>query len=183
MTPRFFIHLATMLALAAACAVTAARAQGGAVAFTLSSKAFPNGGAIPKKFTCDGEDVSPDLSWTAAPSGTQSFVLIADDPDAPAGTWTHWLLYNLPSTTTTLAEGVHKKEEIPGGALQGRNDFCRIGYGGACPPPGKAHRYFFRLQALDRSLSLKPGAGRAQLEKAMEGHILGKAEWMGKYQR
>jgi len=153
------------------------------MAFSITSTAFPNGGNIPRKFTCDGADASPELSWTAPPSGTQSFALIADDPDAPVGNWTHWVLYDLPAGTASLPEDVPKSEELPNGARQGRNDFRRIGYGGPCPPPGKPHRYFFRLYALNSKLNLKPGATKADVEKAMEGHVLAKAELMGKYRR
>ncbi len=153
------------------------------MAFAISSTSFPSGGDIPRKFTCDGADVSPELSWSDAPAGTKSFALIADDPDAPVGTWTHWVLYNLPPATSSLAEGVSKVDELPSGGRQGRNDFRKIGYGGPCPPPGKPHRYFFKLYALDKMLSLKPGASKQEVESAMEGHTLGKAEWMGKYRR
>lgn len=153
------------------------------MAFAISSSSFPNGGEIPKKFTCDGADVSPELSWSRPPADTQSFALIADDPDAPVGTWTHWVLFDLPSTTSSLPEGVSKIDELPGGGRQGRNDFHKIGYGGACPPPGNPHRYFFKLYALDRMLNLKPGLSKQELERAMEGHIRGKAEWMGRYRR
>jgi len=153
------------------------------MAFTISSSSFSGGGAIPKSYTCDGADTSPELHWTAAPAGTQSFALIADDPDAPVGTWTHWVFFDLPAATTSLSEGVAKVDEVPSGGRQGRNDFRRIGYGGPCPPPGKPHRYFFRLYALDKMLNLKPGVSKQEVEAAMQGHILGKAEFMGKYQR
>ncbi len=153
------------------------------MALKLTTTAFQPGAAIPKKFTCDGPDVSPALAWTDAPAGTQSFALIMDDPDAPVGTWVHWVLYDLPGTTRELAEGVPGQEELPSGARQGRNDFRRIGYGGPCPPAGPAHRYFFKLYALDSKTSLKPGATKADVEKAMKGHILAQAELMGRYQR
>jgi Raf kinase inhibitor-like YbhB/YbcL family protein len=153
------------------------------MAFAIASTSFPNGGEIPKKFTCDGADVSPELSWSDPPPGTESFVLIADDPVAPAGTWTHWVLFNLPPTTNSVEESVSKMDELPGGERQGRNDFRKIGYNGPCPPPGKPHRYFYRLYALDGKLGLKPGASKQEVEQAMEGRILGKAEWMGTYQR
>lgn len=153
------------------------------MAFAITSASFPNSGEIPKKFTCDGADVSPELSWTEPPRATQSFVLIADDPDAPSGTWTHWVLFDLPSATSSLPESVSKVDELPGGERQGRNDFHKIGYNGPCPPPGKPHRYFYRFYALDRKLDLKPGSSRQEVEQAMAGHILGQAEWMGKYQR
>ena len=149
----------------------------------LSSTAFSNGGSIPKKYTCDGPDVSPQLAWSGAPAGTQGFALIADDPDAPVGTWVHWVLYNAPASAHEFAEGMKKEEQLPDGTLQGRNDFRKIGYGGPCPPPGKPHRYFFKLYALDAKLNLKPGATKAELESAMKGHILAQAEWMGRYGR
>ncbi len=149
----------------------------------VTSSAFEPGGAIPKKFTCDGPDVSPALNWTDPPAGTQSFALIADDPDAPVGTWVHWVLYDLPSVTRSLAENVPKQEQLPNGARQGRNDFGRIGYGGPCPPPGKPHRYFFKLYALDAKMNLKAGATKAEIEKAMRGHILAQGELMGRYGR
>jgi Raf kinase inhibitor-like YbhB/YbcL family protein len=159
-------------------------AQGaGKMAFAISSTSFPNGGDIPKKFTCDGADVSPELSWTDAPPGTQGFALIADDPDAPAGTWTHWVLFDLPPTASSLAEGLNKIDELPGGERQGRNDFRKIGYNGPCPPPGKPHRYFFKLYALNGKLNLKPGVSKQEVEQAMEGLVQAKAEWMGKYRR
>jgi hypothetical protein len=153
------------------------------MAMAISTTSFPHDGDIPKKFTCDGADISPELSWSGTPSGTQSFTLIADDPDAPVGTWTHWVLYDLPATTTSLAEGVSKVDELGSGGRQGRNDFRKIGYGGPCPPPGKPHRYFFKLYALDAQLNLKPGATKQEVEQAMQGHVLAQAELMGKYKR
>lgn len=153
------------------------------MAFTLTSSDFQNGGTIPKNLTCDGADVSPELSWSDAPKGTQSFALIADDPDAPAGTWTHWVIYNLPGDTKSLPESVNKIDQLPNGAMQGRNDFRKIGYGGPCPPPGKPHRYFFRLYALDTKLNLKPGASRQEVEAAMKGHVVAQADLMGKFGR
>ena len=159
-------------------------AKGGAtMAFSISSPSFQNGKDIPKKFTCDGDDVSPALSWTDPPQGVKSFALIADDPDAPRGTWTHWVLFDLPPSTSNLAEGVPKVGELPDGGRQGVNDFPKIGYGGPCPPPGKPHRYFFKLYALDNKLNLKAGASKQDVEQAIQNHILGKAEAMGKYGR
>jgi Raf kinase inhibitor-like YbhB/YbcL family protein len=157
--------------------------SGGKMAFAISSTSFPNGGDIPKKFTCDGADVSPELAWTDPPPGTKSFALIADDPDAPSGTWTHWLLFNVPPIVGSLPEGVSKIDELPGGERQGRNDFHKIGYNGPCPPPGKPHRYFFKLYALDGTLDLKPGASKQEVEQAMQSRILNQAEWIGKYRR
>ena len=153
------------------------------MSFEISSTAFPDGGMIPKKFTCDGADVSPPLSWTPAPAGTQSFALIMDDPDAPAGTWVHWVIYNLPADTSELPEGVEKQKQLASRAIQGRNDFRRIGYGGPCPPPGKPHRYSFKLYALDTELNLKTEATKPELERALKSHILGETELMGRYGR
>ncbi len=158
--------------------------RGGRVmVFALNSTAFANGGSIPKRYTCDGADVSPALSWNDIPAGTHSLALIAEDPDAPGGTWTHWVIWNIPAHAASVPEGVPATETLDNGARQGRNSFRRIGYGGPCPPPGKPHRYFFKLYALDATLRLKPGAGRNELERAMKGHILSTAEWMGTYGR
>lgn len=153
------------------------------MAFTISSPSFQPGGEIPKKFTCEGADVSPELHWTSPPAGSVSFALIADDPDAPVGNWTHWIFFDIPPSATGLPEGVSKMDEVPSGGRQGRNDFRRIGYGGPCPPPGKPHRYFFKLYALDKMLNLKPGANKQEIERAMQGHILGTAQLMGTYRR
>jgi hypothetical protein len=157
--------------------------EGATMSFTLASPAFPNGGPIASRYTCDGAGLSPALNWSEVPAGTQSLALIADDPDAPAGTWTHWLLWNIPARASLLAENAPKVEVLDNGARQGINDFHRIGYGGPCPPPGKPHRYFFRLYALDARLDLKPGAGRDQLELAMKPHLLAETQWMGTYKR
>jgi Raf kinase inhibitor-like YbhB/YbcL family protein len=154
-----------------------------AMSFAIRTTAFSEGGAIPKKYTCDGGDVSPGLTWTNAPAGTQSLALIADDPDAPVGTWTHWILWNIPPEATALPEGVPKNDNLSDGTRQGKNDFKRIGYGGPCPPPGKPHRYFFKLYALGTKLDVKAGANRNELERAMQGHVLSQAELMGTYGR
>ena len=149
----------------------------------LTSSAFKEGGPIPSKFTCDGSNVSPPLEWTDVPEGTKSLALVCDDPDAPIGTWVHWVLYGLSPDTTKLPEAVPVDETIEGGATQGKNDFKRIGYGGPCPPPGKPHRYFFKLYALDAELDLKPRPSKKDLKKAMKGHVLAQGQLMGKYQR
>jgi Raf kinase inhibitor-like YbhB/YbcL family protein len=149
----------------------------------MSSAAFSAGEAIPKKFTCDGPDVSPQLKWNDPPANTQSMALIMDDPDAPGSTWVHWVLYDLPANTRELPEGVAKQEQLASGAMQGRNDFEKTGYGGPCPPPGKPYRYFFKLYALDKKLNLKSGATKAELERAMKSHVLAQAELIGKYGR
>lgn len=154
------------------------------MAFSLSSPAFADGAAIPVAHTCDGADVSPPLAWSDPPAGAKSFALIADDPDAPAGTWVHWVLYNLPAATTQLPARIAKVETLDlGGARQGRNDFRHPGYGGPCPPPGPAHRYFFKLYALDAPLELRPGAQKKDVEAAMQGRTLGLAQLMGTYAR
>ena len=153
------------------------------MAFALTSSSFNNGGDIPKKFTCEGQDVSPAFSWNGAPQGVQSFALIADDPDAPAWTWVHWVVYDLPAAAHQLPEGVAKTDEVLGGGRQGINDFRKVGYGGPCPPPGRPHRYFFKLYALDSMLNLKPKASKRDVEQAMKGHILAQTELMGKYKR
>jgi len=149
----------------------------------ISSPNFAPGATIPKKHTCDAADTSPQLSWDGAPAGTRSFALIADDPDAPAGTWVHWVYYDLPANSAGLPENVAKVDAPPTGGHQGRNDFRRTGYGGPCPPPGKPHRYFFKLYALDRETGLKAGATKKEVEQAMRGHILEQAELVGKYGR
>ena len=149
----------------------------------ISSPVFSPGEMIPKKFTCDGPDVSPKLTWNDPPSGTQSWALIVDDPDAPVGTWVHWVLFDLPRETRELAEGVAKQEQLSSGARQGRNDFGKIGYGGPCPPAGNPHRYFFKLYALDTKLNLRTGATKADVEKAMKGHIVAQGELLGRYGR
>jgi Raf kinase inhibitor-like YbhB/YbcL family protein len=154
------------------------------MAFILTSAAFKDGATISGKYTCDGVDISPPLAWSGALAGTRSFALIADDPDAPGGTWVHWVLYNLPAEVSELPENIAKVESLDlGGARQGRNDFRRPGYGGPCPPPGPAHRYFFKLYALDTRLELKAGAQKKDVEAAMEGHVLGSAQLMGTYAR
>ncbi len=152
-------------------------------ALGLRAEAFQPGADIPRKHSCEGSDASPALIWTEPPSGTQSLALIADDPDAPSGTWVHWVLYDLPAGARQLPEAVSPREEVAGGGNQGTNDFGKLGYGGPCPPPGKPHRYFFRLYALDAKLNLRPGATKRDVERAMKGHILAQAEVMGRYRR
>jgi Raf kinase inhibitor-like YbhB/YbcL family protein len=149
----------------------------------ITSTAFREGTSIPVKHTCDGADVSPPLKWSGAPVGTKSLVLISDDPDAPVGTWVHWVLYDMPPTVTELQENLPKTATVPGVGTQGTNDFRRLGYGGPCPPPGKAHRYFFKLYALDKTLDLKPGATKKEVEQAMAQHILAQGQLMGTYKR
>lgn len=148
----------------------------------ITSSAFEEGGLIPGKYTCDSEDVSPPLTWTSVPAGTKSFALICDDPDAPMGTWVHWVIFNLPADSTRLAEHIRPQEVLESGAKQGKNDFGKIGYGGPCPPSG-THRYYFKLYALDTELDLASGIRKPQLLQAMQGHILAEGQLMGKYKR
>ena len=152
------------------------------MAFELVSSAFKVGDSIPRRYTCEGEDLSPPLHWTVPPAATKSFVMIADDPDAPAGTWVHWVIYDLPLDLRGLTEGVPPKDRLPNGSLQGLNDFKRVGYGGPCPPPGKPHRYYFTLYALDVALNLKPGKTKAQVLDACK-NILAEAQLMGRFGR
>ena len=167
-----------------------------AFAFEMKSPVLANKGYIPDRYTCDGDNISPEISWADAPKNTVSLVLICDDPDAPFGTWTHWVVYNIPAGTSRLEEDFSGEGGIkagtakgpkPGalkdGILQGTNDFGEIGFGGPCPPAGKPHRYFFRLYALDGMLKLEPGAPKKYVEKAMVGHILAEANIYGLYQR
>lgn len=149
----------------------------------LSSPAFLDGQHIPRKYTCDGADISPPLVWTAPPAGTRSFALICDDPDAPVGTWVHWVIYNLPATTGNLPEMIAPVDTLPDGACQGVNDFRKVGYGGPCPPAGPPHHYHFTLYALNARVTLGPRATKRELLRAMEGHILGAALLIGTYQR
>jgi len=149
----------------------------------LTSSAVRAGQPIPAVHSCEGEDRSPDLAWSEIPVQTRSFALVADDPDAPRGTWVHWVLFNLPADAIELSAGVPRAPELPSGARQGLNDSGDIGYGGPCPPPGTPHRYFFRMYALDCALNLPPGINRSDLDAAMTGHVLAEATLMGTYQR
>lgn len=153
------------------------------VTLSLSSTAIEEGDRIPVKYTCDGQDISPPLLWGEPPQVTEAFALIVDDPDAPGGVFTHWVLYNLPANVHQLREGIPAQERLENGTLQGKNDFGRIGYGGPCPPRGPAHRYRFTIYALDKSLDLKPKASKKQLLDAMKGHVLAQGQLIGTYQR
>jgi Raf kinase inhibitor-like YbhB/YbcL family protein len=149
----------------------------------LKAAAFKPGDDIPDRFTCDGSNLSPALSWSAPPDGTQSFTLIMEDPDAPGGTWVHWVLYDLPATEHGLPEGASPAGTLPSGARQGRNSFGKTGYGGPCPPPGPAHRYYFKLYALDTALHLNAAVTRTNIDRSIDGHVLAVAELMGRYRR
>lgn len=148
-----------------------------------TSDAFKHEALIPVKHTGDGPDVSPPLAWADPPEGTASFAIICDDPDAPMGTWVHWVIYNIPADARALPEGVPATEKLDLGAVQGKNDFGKIGYGGPAPPPGKPHRYFFKLYCLDAKLPPDPGATKQQLLATMAGHVLAQGTLMGRYER
>lgn len=149
--------------------------------FRIESTDLKQGENMPKKFTCEGDNVSPDLRWTTPPAGTHSFALIVDDPDAPSGTWVHWVIYDLPAAQRELPGGQPKQDRVIGGARQGRNDFGRIGYSGPCPPAGSAHRYYFKLYALDIQLALQPGASKQDVLEAAKGHVLATAQLMARF--
>ncbi len=149
----------------------------------VSSPAFHEGATIPQQYTADGKDVSPPLHWSSGPEGTQTYALVCEDPDAPRGTWTHWVLFNLPADKHELQEGIVHDRELAGGARQGKNDFGKIGYGGPSPPRGKPHRYFFKVYALEAPLDLPAGATREQLLAAIKGHALAEGHLMGHYGR
>lgn len=153
------------------------------MSINISSPAFIADGTIPQKYTCDAENLSPALSWAGIPQGTKSLVLIVDDPDAPVGIFDHWVLYGMAGNLNGLPEGVTKADTVSGIGMQGINDFRKIGYDGPCPPKGSTHRYYFKLYALDVALDLKTGVRKARVEQAMQGHILGQGQLMGKYSR
>ncbi|MDD5136225.1 MAG: YbhB/YbcL family Raf kinase inhibitor-like protein [Candidatus Omnitrophica bacterium] len=148
----------------------------------VTSSAFKEGEEIPGKYTCDGEDMSPPLAWAGLPPGTRSIALISDDPDAPGGTWVHWVAFNISPERKGLPENMPADKILPDGAVQGVNDSHQIGYGGPCPPSG-VHRYYFKVYALDTKISLEPGAAKKDLEKAMAGHVLAEGQLMGRYKR
>ena len=179
--------LLTLLCLAvvllAGCESREQAPKEGEMVLVVSSPAFQEGGKIPAKYTCEGEDVSTALTWSEPPAETQSFALIVDDPDAPMGVFTHWAIFNIPSDSRQLAEAIPAQTQLPSRALQGTNGFGRIGYGGPCPPPGRLHRYQFTLYVLDQSLDLDGGVSKEQLLDAMQGNILARGRLTGTYQR
>jgi Raf kinase inhibitor-like YbhB/YbcL family protein len=156
--------------------------KGGSMSLVVESSVLMQNRGIPSKYTCDGTNISPPLAWKNVPGGTKSFVLIADDPDAPAGVWVHWVCYDLPPTVLTLPEGLPPTDTVQQGGKQGKNDFGNIGYGGPCPPSG-THRYFFKIYALDRMLGLPAGKTKKDIERTMKDHILAQGELMGTYSR
>ncbi|HEV3165470.1 MAG TPA: YbhB/YbcL family Raf kinase inhibitor-like protein [Isosphaeraceae bacterium] len=184
------LWLLSAVAVIPACGSRDTEAPAAPLTIKLTSRAFSEGTAIPKKHTCDGDDTSPPLSWTNVPQKAQSLALICEDPDAPTGTFTHWLVYNLSADLTELNEGIHRtetftpasgdKHDVP--AHQGKNDFGNLGYGGPCPPSG-THHYYFKLFALDTTPDLKPGATRSQLLSAIKDHVLAEGRLMGTYAR
>ncbi len=153
-----------------------------AVSFELTSPHFQDGDSIPSAFSCDGQDVSPELNWEGTPPDTASLALILDDPDAPGGTWDHWVVFNIPADRTGLSDGIEPRERLEDGSVHGFNSWGQLGYGGPCPPDG-THRYMFQLYALDMMLDLPVGASKAELLQAIEGHILGEVVLMGTYTR
>lgn len=193
---RTTLYLMVGIILLSACAPSAPAAteqvisdplvEEGILSLEITSDAFAHEGAIPAKFTCVGDsasslkDVSPALSWGEPPAGTQTFALIMDDPDAPNGTWDHWILFNIPASSRGLPESVGANATLPDGSVSGSNSWGRMDYGGPCPPSG-THRYFFKLYALDEMLAISPGATKGELEKAMVGHILAQGELMGTF--
>jgi len=182
--------LLLVIALLSACAPSAPATQEqiiddplamqDAKSIEISSNAFAHEAAIPERYSCKGYDISPALSWGEPPAGTQSFALIMDDPDAPNGTWDHWLIFNIPASARGLPESIGSEATLPDGSISGNNSWRRTGYGGPCPPSG-THRYFFKLYALDEMLAILPGATKGELEKAMVGHILAEGELMGTF--
>jgi len=181
---RIFAVLPPLIIVVLALVVPAeVRGQEASATIELKTTSFTPGGFIPKRYTCEAADVSPALAWTDPPSGTQTFALIEDDPDAPSGTFVHWLVYDLPAGYRSLPEALSGNSEMPDGVKQGTNDFSRTGYSGPCPPRGKPHRYFIRFYALDTRLNLPPAARRKELDAAMQGHILAQGELMGRFQR
>jgi Raf kinase inhibitor-like YbhB/YbcL family protein len=175
--PLLFILLAVVLAGCRPATATPAEAGNSAMTLKITSPVFSEGETIPVKYTCDGSDLSPQMDLTAVPQGTQSLALIADDPDAPMGTCVHWVLFDLPPDLVSLPEGAS------GTGTQGKNSSQSLSYGGPCPPKGAPHRYYFKLYALDSLLNLAEGATKAEVEKAMQGHILAQGQLMGKYGR
>jgi Raf kinase inhibitor-like YbhB/YbcL family protein len=179
----FFLTVSVSSLLLTITCLTNNQVRGGEpMKIKIKSSAFQEGEMIPRQYTCDDKDVSPPLAWDSVPAGTKSLALICDDPDAPMGTWVHWVLYDLPPNVRELPENVPPSKTLATGGKQGTNDFRKIGYGGPCPPGG-THRYYFKLYALDIELKRDPGMTKAQLLKAMEGHVLAEGQLMGKYKR
>ena len=184
MMPRtnfFFVAILFACLLSSSCSNQAEPGNANTPKIQVTSGAFAEGRPIPDKYTGQGEDLSPPLQWSGAPAGAQSFALICEDPDAPMGTFTHWIVYNMPPATAALSENVPKTETLPNGTRQGKNDFGNIGYNGPAPPPGKTHHYYFRLYALDTVLNLDSGTTKNDVVSAMKGHVLAQGDAMGTY--
>ncbi len=182
---RIFYFLATLLflGLCGGQGPSCSEIRGGeAMNIEVKSTAFQEGAMIPKLYTCDDKDISPPLLWGGVPAETKSIALIMDDPDAPVGTWVHWVIFNIPPETTGLPENTPRTASLPNGAKHGNNSWSNLGYGGPCPPGG-THRYYFKVYALDVVLTLNTGITKAQLLKGMEGHILAEGQLMGRYTR
>jgi len=179
----FFIAVLFAGLLSSSCSNQADPGSPGKPKMSLTSTAFAQGQPIPDKYTGQGEDLSPPLQWSGAPANVQSFVLICEDPDAPMGAFTHWVIYNIPPAISSLSENVPKNASLSGGTRQGQNGFGNIGYNGPAPPPGKTHHYYFRLYALDDVLTLDPGAAKKAVVNAMQGHVLAEGELIGTYLR
>jgi Raf kinase inhibitor-like YbhB/YbcL family protein len=178
-----FIAAAWLAVIFTACGADNPATTGNIMRIQVNSTAFAQGQPIPSRHAYDQEDISPDLQWSGVPSTAKSLALICDDPDAPVGTWVHWVIYDLAPSMTGLPEGTPKAMALDNGARQGMNDYKKVGYGGPCPPPGKPHRYFFKVYALDIKPDLTAGMTKKDLLKAMEGHVLAEGELMGTYQR
>jgi Raf kinase inhibitor-like YbhB/YbcL family protein len=161
----------------------ASDSENAAVGIQITSSAFTEGSGIPVEYTCDGADASPDLNWASVPADTKSLALICDDPDAPSGTFVHWVMYAMPAVQNQIQKRLPNSPTLPNGAKQGKNGFGRIGYGGPCPPRAAPHHYFFRIYALNANIDEPPGASRAQIDRAMKGHVVAEGHLMGTYQR
>lgn len=178
------VLLVALLAAAALSCDEPAPCDGeGELSILVSSEAFEHEGEIPRRYTCDGENLSPPLSWVPLPGDTKSVALIVDDPDAPSGVFTHWVLFNLPPDVTELPEGLPGRDKLENGALQGQNGFQKTGYGGPCPPKGSPHHYYFTVYALDSVVNVQAGASKIELLDAMSGHVLGRGRLVGVYER
>jgi Raf kinase inhibitor-like YbhB/YbcL family protein len=180
---RMIFGAAMLAAFVTACDAGKSKNPEATMSIQITSPAFSEGRPIPQIHAFDDKNLSPALHWSGVPTSAKSLALICDDPDTPAGTWVHWVIYDLSATTAGLSEGVPPSSELTNGAQQGLNDFKQTGYGGPCPPPGKPHRYFFKVYALDTMTGLKPGATKAELMKAMDGHVLAEGKLMGTYRR
>lgn len=179
----FFMILCLVAMLVTGCEPGEQPRKEGEMVLPVLSPVFQEGDTIPTKYTCQGQDISPRLVWREPPTGTQTFALILDDLDAPGGVFTHWILFNIPSNSRELPEAVPTQAQLASGALQGKNDFGKTGYGGPCPPPGRPHRYQFTIYALDDSLDLEAGASKKQVLDAMQGHVLAQGQLTGTYRR